>query len=69
MSKRKFKIEKKTIVQMRWFETLYVIKDENNETIFTGNEELANRILKMLRAQSLKRKTIAMIKKKARRRK
>lgn len=52
---------------MRWFETLFVIKDENNETIFTGNEELANRILKMLRAQSLKRKTIAMIRKKVRR--
>lgn len=44
----KFKVEKTMIAQVKYYETLHVIKDEKGQTIFTGNEELAQRILKLL---------------------
>lgn len=56
MTKKGFTIEKKMIAQVRYYETLYKISDERGETIFTGSEEMAKKLLKILRADALKRK-------------
>lgn len=41
-------IEKKIIAQVRFYETLYVVRDHRGEPIFTGSEETAKRIQKIL---------------------
>ncbi len=53
---KKFVIEKKMIAQIRFYETLYVIKDNRGETIFTGSEEMAKRLIRMLGKDGSKRK-------------
>jgi len=52
----KFTIEKKMYAQVRYFETLYKIKDADGEVIFTGSEEMAKKLLKILGTQKPKRK-------------
>lgn len=46
--KPKFTIEKKLIAQVRFYEELFKIYDQNGEQIFTGSERMAKKILKML---------------------
>jgi hypothetical protein len=53
--KKKYLIEKKLIAQVRFYEELYVIKDEKGETIFTGREETAKKIQKLLEQQAIRR--------------
>lgn len=47
-------IEKKVIAQVRFYETLYVVRDKNGEVIFTGSQETAKRIQRLL-SSSIKR--------------
>jgi hypothetical protein len=54
--KSKFRIEKKLIAQVRFYEELHCIRDQNGETIFAGTPEMAQKILKMLNAQKRKAK-------------
>ncbi len=54
-SKKFFTVEKKLIAQIRFFEELHVIRDERGETIFTGTEEMAKRILKLLKTKGLRK--------------
>jgi len=49
--KPRFTVEKKTVVQIRYYETMYLIHDGNGERIFAGSEESAKRVLKLLNAQ------------------
>lgn len=49
--KPKFRLEKKLIAQVRFYETLYLVRDDRGERIYTGSEETARRILKALNAQ------------------
>lgn len=51
MKKSKFTIEKKMIAQVRFYETLYKIRDEKGEAIYTGSEEAAKKILRILNSQ------------------
>jgi hypothetical protein len=44
-----FSVEKKLVAQIRFYEELHVIKDENGETLFVGTEAMTKRILKALR--------------------
>ncbi len=53
--KKQFSLEKKMIAQVRYYETLYAIRDEKGETIFTGSEELANKLLKILKREAVKK--------------
>lgn len=50
--KPKFTIEKKLIAQVRFYETLYLVRDNRGERIYTGSEETARKILKVLNAQA-----------------
>lgn len=54
--KKPFKIEQKTFVKVRYYETLHCIQDEYGETIFTGSEETAKRLLAILKRDAAKRK-------------
>lgn len=49
--KPKFTLEKKLIAQVRFYETLYLVRDDRGERIYTGSEETARKILKVLNAQ------------------
>lgn len=44
----KFTVEKKLIAQVRYYETLYLVRDEKGERIFTGSEAMAKRVLRLL---------------------
>lgn len=48
MASKPFTAEKKVFAQVRFFEELYIIKDQNGETLFTGTEEMRDKILKLL---------------------
>lgn len=59
-----FTVERKLIAQIRFFETLHVIRDERGETIFTGSEEMAARILKVLKGDRIRKRRPASKKRK-----
>lgn len=48
MTKKPFKLEKKLIASVRYYETLYLIHDTQGERVYTGSEESARKILKLL---------------------
>jgi hypothetical protein len=50
MKPARFKMERKLIAQVRYYEELYVITDLNGEKIFVGNPETAKKYLKILNA-------------------
>lgn len=54
--KKKFTLEKKMIAQVRYYEKLYLVRDERGERIYTGSEETAKKILRMLNTEKAKRK-------------
>ncbi len=54
--KKQFKLEKKMIAQVRYYEILHVIRDEKGETIFTGSEELAKKLIKILKHEAAAKK-------------
>lgn len=54
--KKKFALEKKMFVKVRYYETLHCIQDEYGETIFTGSEETAKRLLAILKRDAMSRK-------------
>ncbi len=43
-----FTLEKKLYAQVRFYETLYLVKDAKGERIYTGSEETAKRIQRVL---------------------
>lgn len=45
-----FTLEKKLYAQVRFYETLYLVKDAKGERIYTGSEETAKRIQRILNA-------------------
>jgi hypothetical protein len=51
MKPKKYTLEKKLIAQVRFYETLYKIRDDKGETIFTGSEETAKKILRLLKSE------------------
>lgn len=53
---KKYTQERKLIAQVRFYEELHVIKDENGETIFTGNKALADKLLKILKREAARGK-------------
>lgn len=54
--KKKFTIEKKLIAQVRFYEELYMIKDDRGETIFAGTEVMAKKFVAILNKEALGRK-------------
>lgn len=52
---KKFNIEKKLAVQVKYFEELYLIKDASGEVIFTGTPEMAKKIMRLLKKPTKKR--------------
>lgn len=52
--KKKYSIDTKIIAQVKYFETLHVIKDDKGETLFTGSEIFAKKLLKILNAEKRK---------------
>lgn len=54
MKQKRFTLEKKLIVQVKYFEELWVIRDQYGEKIFLGTEETAKKFLKILN-QNVKR--------------
>lgn len=55
MNKR-FTIEKKLIVQVRYYEELYKIRDIKGEAVFVGSEAMARKFLKLLNGEPVKRR-------------
>lgn len=53
--KKNFTLHETKIAQVRYFETLYVIKDQNGATLFTGEKALATKILGMLKKDKVKK--------------
>lgn len=49
--KKTYTVEKKMIAQVRFFEVLYKIRDDRGETIFTGSEEMAKKIMRLLKQE------------------
>lgn len=52
MKKKMYKLEKMIYVQFRYYETMYKIKDQNGEVIFTGSEEMAKKLTRVLERES-----------------
>lgn len=52
--KKWYTLERKIIGQVRFYETLYLVRDNDGERIYTGSEESAKRIQKLLNASRRK---------------
>lgn len=48
MKQKRFTIEKKMVATVRYYETLYLVRDVKGERVFTGSEALATRIARLL---------------------
>lgn len=74
-AKKKFTIEKKMVAQVRYYERLFIIRDEDGERVYTGaDEKKARQILAVLTSyrmqqEKLKGKTSVKRKPKTRNRK
>lgn len=44
----KHHIEKKAYVQIRFFEEMFIVKSPEGEVLYTGSEETAEKVLKLL---------------------
>lgn len=66
----RFKLEKKLVVQVRYFENMYCLKDADGIRIFTtSDEKMARRVLTVLNAYEHQRKFRAKPQKKIKPRK
>lgn len=55
MKKRVFTVEKTFVAQVKYYETLHVIRDENGQAVYTGTEEMAAKVLRLLKADRKKK--------------
>lgn len=53
--KQRFTIEKKLFAQVRFYETLYLVKDAKGERVYTGSEEMARKIHRVLNDSAVRR--------------
>lgn len=52
----RFRLDRKTVVKVRYYETMYFITDSNHERVFTGSDKVtAEKILKALNREHLTR--------------
>ena len=51
MKRPKFKLEKKFVAQVKFYEVLFKITDDKGEAIYVGSEESAKKVLRALNAQ------------------
>lgn len=65
MFKKRYILEKKIYAQVRYYETLFKIKDQSGEVIFTGSEEMAKRLIKILERDAIGIAKIDRLKRKA----
>jgi hypothetical protein len=45
---QRFTIEKKLFAQVRFYETLYLVKDAKGERVYTGSKETARKVQRVL---------------------
>lgn len=49
MNRRRFTLEKKMVVQVRYYEYMYVVRDGKGERIYTGTDEkFAKHVVRLL---------------------
>jgi hypothetical protein len=53
--KARFKLSKKLVAVVRYYETMYMISDQQGERIYTGNDEkTANAVLRILNGRAVR---------------